>query len=135
IIDTGCDLNHPDLFRSIVGGWDFVDNDASPTDVKDNIDNDRNGAIDEAFGHGTHVAGIIHLVAPDAQLLIVRVLDADGRGNMVDVAAGIRWAVNQGAKVINLSLGSSTHSGDALEHALDEAVTRGVVVVAAAGNQ
>jgi subtilisin family serine protease len=135
IIDTGCDLKHPDLFRNIVGGWDFVDNDADPTDVKDNIDNDRNGAIDEAFGHGTHVAGIIHLVAPDAQLLIARVLDADGRGNIVDVAAGVRWAVQQGAKVINLSLGMSTRSGDALQNALEEAAMRGVVIVSAAGNQ
>jgi len=135
IIDTGCDLKHPDLRRSIVGGWDFVDNDADPTDVKDNIDNNRNGVIDEAFGHGTHVAGIVHLVAPDAQLLIVRVLDADGRGNIVDVAAGVRWAVQHGAKVINLSLGVSDRSGDALQDAMEEAMAQGVVIVSAAGNQ
>ena len=134
IIDTGADLQHPMLRRSIVGGWDFVDNDANPTDQKDFIDNNRNGVVDEAFGHGTHVAGLVHLVAPESQLLIVRVLDADGRGDIVNVAAGVRWAVEQGAKVINLSLGSTKNS-DALQNVLEDAALAGVTVVAAAGNQ
>jgi len=133
IIDTGVDLMHPQLRRHIVGGWDFVGNDANPTDQRDFIDNDRDGNVDEAFGHGTHVAGIIRLVAPDAQLLIVRVLDADGRGDLVNVAAGVRWAVEQGAKVINLSLGS-TRNTDALQNVLEDAENSGVIIVSAAGN-
>ena len=133
ILDTGIDANHPMLRNSIVGGRDFVDGDDDPSDVCDLLDNDGDGHVDEAFGHGTHVAGIIHLVAPDAQLLAVRVLDADGRGDIVKIAAGVRWAVDQGAKVINLSLGS-LKSSDALQNALEDAENRGVAVITSAGN-
>jgi subtilisin family serine protease len=133
IIDSGVDLTHPMLSPSIVGGWDFVDNDAIAADQPDFIDNDRDGRVDEAFGHGTHVAGIVHLIAPNAQLLIVRVLDADGRGDIVNVAAGVRWALDHGAKVINLSLGAARRS-DALQNVLEEAENTGVIVLTAAGN-
>ena len=132
IIDTGADLMHPALRHSIIGGWDFINNDAIAADQKDFIDNDRDGRVDEAFGHGTHVAGIVHLVAPEAQLLIVRVLDADGRGDLVNVAAGVRWAVEQGAKVINLSLGA-TERADALQNVLEDAENAGVLIIATAG--
>lgn len=133
IIDTGADMKHPMLRRSIVGGRDFVANDADPTDARDFIDNDRDGRVDEAWGHGTHVAGLVHLVAPEAQLLIVRVLDAEGRGDVVNVAAGVRWAMENGAKVINLSLGLTTRS-DALQNVLEDAENAGVLVIAPAGN-
>ena len=133
ILDTGIDPRHPMLRYSILGGHDFVDGDDDPTDVCDFLDNDGDGHVDEAFGHGTHVAGIVHLVAPEARLLAVRVLDADGRGDIVKIAAGVRWAVDHGAKVINLSLGS-LKSSDALQHALEEAENLGVVVITSAGN-
>ena len=133
IIDTGADMKHSMLRRSIVGGWDFVANDADPTDARDFIDNDRDGRVDEAWGHGTHVAGLVHLVAPEAQLLIVRVLDAEGRGDVVNVAAGVRWAMENGAKVINLSLGLTTRS-DALQNVLEDAENAGVLVIAPSGN-
>ncbi len=103
------------------------------TDMADGIDNDDNGAIDEAYGHGTHVAGIVSIAAPDVMLLVGRVLDADGQGDVLAVAAGIRWAVQSGAKVINLSLGTLTHS-DAIQDALEYAENHRVVVVASAGN-
>ncbi len=78
----------------------------------------------------------MHLVAPGAQLLIVRVLDANGNGDFVNVAAGVRWAVENGAKVINLSLGSSANGkADALQNALEDAQALGVIVTSAAGNQ
>ena len=130
IIDTGADLTHPMLRNSIVGGWDFVDNDADPTDK-------RNPATtNAAYGHGTHIAGIVHLVAPDAQLLIVRVLDASGRGDFVNVAAGVRWAIEQGAKVINLSLGvSGTGTVDVLQNVIEDPANAGIIFVTAAGNQ
>lgn len=134
IIDTGVDANHPALSSHIVGGWDFVDNDPDPTDQADGIDNDGDGHVDEAYGHGTHVAGIVNLTAPDAVLLVARVLDSEGHGDMLDVARAIRWAVANGAKVINLSLGSLTKS-DAVTVALSEANDAGVICVAAAGNE
>ncbi len=133
IIDTGIDTHHPQLRTSYVGGIDFVDHDDDPTDVANGIDDDGDGNIDESFGHGTHVAGIVHLVAPGAQLLAIRVLDADGRGDIRQVAAGVRWAVAHGAKVINLSLGSLTRA-DALQNALSEAESQGVIVISSAGN-
>lgn len=133
IIDTGVDATHPAFSGRVVGGWDFVNNDADPSDVRDFADNDGDGRVDEAFGHGTHVAGIVRLVAPEAQFLVVRVLDADGRGDLVTVAAGVRWAVQHGAKVINLSLGS-TGRLDALQDVLNEAELAGVTVIATAGN-
>lgn len=134
IIDTGVDPSHPALASRIVGGWDFLGNDPDPTDQPDGVDNDGDGRADEAYGHGTHVAGIVNLAAPDAELLIARVLDSEGRGDMLDVARAIRWAVANGAKVINLSLGSLTKS-DAVTVALSEANDAGVICVAAAGNE
>ena len=133
ILDTGIDRRHPLLRSAYAGGIDFVDRDSDPSEVANGIDDDGDGNIDEAFGHGTHVAGIIHLVAPEARLLSVRVLDSDGRGDIQSVAAGVRWAVAHGAKVINLSLGS-LKGADALQNALEEAETHGVIVLASAGN-
>jgi subtilisin family serine protease len=133
ILDTGIDRMHPMLRFAYAGGHDFVDDDDDPSDVRDLVDNDGDGHVDEAFGHGTHVAGIVHLVAPEARLLAVRVLDADGRGDILKIAAGVRWAVAHGAKVINLSLGS-LKSSDALQNALGEAENMGVVVITSAGN-
>ena len=133
ILDTGADLAHPALAGSILGGWDFVGRDADPSEEMNGVDDDGDGDADEAYGHGTHVAGIVHLTAPDARLLVVRVLDSDGRGSLLHVASGVRWAVRQGAQVINLSLGSLGHSA-ALDRALAEAEAAGVVVVVSAGN-
>jgi subtilisin family serine protease len=133
ILDTGADLGHPALAGHIAGGYDFVDHDANPTDVRSFVDTNYNGTIDESYGHGTHVAGIVALVAPRARLLIVRVLDANGRGDVQSVAAGIRWAVAQGARVINMSLGMTTTS-PAIDAALALAAKNSVVCVASAGN-
>lgn len=141
VIDSGVDLAHPDLIdrfvRDAAGnilGKDYIDGDAVPQD--------RNG-------HGTMVAGIaaatedngigVAGAAPEAEILPVRVLDAQGRGSAADVDAAIRWAVDNGATVINLSLESvaplpGTIVSQAPEAAVQYAWERGVVVVAAAGN-
>lgn len=134
ILDTGIDPSHPMFAGRIVASADFLTpTNTAAVDMADGIDNDNNDAIDEAYGHGTHVAGIVSLAAPDCMLLVGRVLDADGQGDVLAVAAGIRWAVRNGADVINLSLGTLTHS-DAIQNALEYAENHHVVVVASAGN-
>lgn len=134
ILDTGIQLDHPELAPHLVAGmWDFVDEDAVPADEGNGLDDDHDGYPDGAMGHGTHVAGIINLVAPEADLLILRVLNDEGQGHLFDVAQAIRYAVDKGADVINMSMGAADMSM-ALQAALDYAAAAGVVVVAAAGN-
>lgn len=128
IIDSGVSLNHPDLVGKIVAGYDFVENDSNPTDE---------------HGHGTHVAGIaaattnnatgVAGVDWNARIMPIRVLDASGSGFSSDVADGIYWAVGNGAKVINMSLGDTAFS-QTVQNAIDYAYEEGVTVVAAAGN-
>ncbi|MDY7102570.1 MAG: S8 family serine peptidase [Actinomycetota bacterium] len=134
IVDTGVDLAHPDLADRLVGGIDLVDGDDEP---------------DDPHGHGTHVAGIaaatagngigIAGAAPGASIMPIRVLDADGAGDDATIAAGIDWAVDHGADVVNLSLGESGFAsrlskGGPLNAAIRRADAAGAVVVAAAGN-
>lgn len=126
IIDTGIDLDHPDL--TVAGGATFVEGTTSPDD-------------DE--GHGTHVAGTVAAlagngigvigVAPAASLYAVKVLDSSGSGYYSDIVAGIDWSVSNGMQVINMSLGGSSDDST-LRAACDNAYAAGVVVVAAAGN-
>jgi subtilisin family serine protease len=79
------------------------------------------------------IAGIIHKIAPKAQILPVRVMNADGEGSLLDIAKGVDWAVANGARIINMSFGG-VHKSDALNDALDRAEAKGVVLVASAGN-
>ena len=133
ILDTGIDPAHPAFAGRVAAAWDFVSGDADPSENGDGIDNDGDGHVDEAVGHGTHVAGIVALTAPASPLLVARVLDSDGRGNVAGVARAVRWAIDHGARVINLSLGMLKNS-DALQHVMSEAEAQGILVVASAGN-
>ena len=133
ILDTGVSPTHSLMRKALVPGHDFVDHDAFPDDSRDGLDNDGNGLADEAAGHGTHVAGIVRQVAPGAKVMAVRVLDSDGGGNTWTLAAGIVWAVDHGATVINTSLGGRG-SHRVVKAALDIARDHHVTVVAAAGN-
>jgi thermitase len=143
VLDTGVDLTHPDLVGNLwentdpspidedLHGFDFVDDDGDPDDYD---------------FHGTHVAGTaaaiadnaegIAGVAPEAEIMAVRVLDGDGSGSTADVAAGIDYAADHGADVINMSLGAPAGPGDkAMADAIEAAgAEKNVVVVAAAGN-
>ena len=126
IIDTGLNFEHPQFAaRSshVHSGFDFVDNDADA--------NDEPGGV--ASGHGTFVAGAIALVAPGADLYAYRTLDTLGRGNGYTIARAVVKAVEDGCRIINLSLGLRGHHS-AIHDAIDFAESLGVVVVAAAGN-
>ncbi len=134
VLDTGVQLDHPEFAGQLVSpGFDFVDNDLTPDDEANGVDDDGDGRVDEAYGHGTHVTGIVLLVAPQAQIMPLRVLNSDGRGNDFRTATAIVYAAYSGAGVINLSLGTSQPS-ELLREAVEEAAGLGVVVVAAAGN-
>lgn len=134
VLDTGVDASHPKLAgRVLAGGFDFVNGDADPADTGDGLDTDGDGAIDEMTGHGTFVASLVALAAPEARILPVRVLDADGVGDNWQLARGMFHAIDLGVEVINASLGS-TYRSRAVEDAVQEAASLGIVVVGAAGN-
>jgi len=134
VVDTGIDYNHTEfsgrLWQDSSGnyGYDFVNEDNDPYD-------------DE--GHGTHCAGIIAAnedgtgiigIAPKVRIMAVKVLDSDGSGTTEDVVAGIKYAADNGANIISLSLGS--RSAETLEEeAVNYAYSKGCVIVAAAGNE
>jgi thermitase len=86
-----------------------------------------------AYGHGTMIAGIIHLVAPTARLLPVKVFGSDGTSDLATILSGFYWAVNNGAKVINMSFSMSDYSAE-FSRALDYAASKAVISVASAGN-
>jgi serine protease len=150
IVDSGVDLSHPDLAGKIAGGATFTG--CAATGPCGNGDWESGGAGGRpASPHGTHVAGIaaattgngvgIAGVAPDARILAVKSLTEDG-GTFEEIAAGIRWSVDNGADVINMSLGALpgvqalaiTGLETSVRDAVDYAVANDVVVVAAAGN-
>ncbi|MCI0417300.1 S8 family serine peptidase [bacterium] len=134
VLDTGVDYKHPALGYSISpAGWDFIDNDDNPQEELDGLDEDYDGLIDEGAGHGTHVSGIIHAVAPEAWILPIRVLNSDGVGTADVIARGIYYAVDAGAQIINLSLGMKKPSA-AIEDAIKVAVLNNISVIASAGN-
>lgn len=134
VIDRGVQLNHPALAgRWTTTRYDFMDDDSDPSDVANGLDEDNDGIVDDAYGHGTHVAGLVALVAPDAKIMPLRALDTEARGDIFRLAEAIVYATDQGADVINLSLGTARKS-ELLADVSRRATLQGVVVVAAAGN-
>lgn len=129
VLDTGADLNHPDLKANLVGGYDAIAKSNTPKDLN---------------GHGTHVAGVIAAVtnnrqgvagvAPGAKIMPIKVLGENGGGDLSSIADGIQWAVDHGALVINMSLGGPIESPTWAE-AVKYAAKKNVVVVAAMGNE
>jgi subtilisin family serine protease len=134
VIDTGVLASHEDLAGRLLPGHDFVQNDDTPQDEN---------------GHGTHVSGIVAAaagngkgiegVAPGAMVLPIRVLDKDGQGTGEGAAKGVDYAVAHGADVINMSFGTDAigtliGGDDAFTQAVQRALDKGVIVVAAAGN-
>lgn len=129
VVDTGVDYTHPDLASQVdtANDWDFINGDSN--------------AMDD-HGHGTHVSGIIAAtmdngvggvgVAPQVRILPVKVLDSKGSGDTFGVSAGIRYAADNGARIINLSLAGPSDAS--MRSAVAYAQGQGCVVVAAAGN-
>jgi thermitase len=133
VLDTGAQLNHPALKASFAGvpRYDFVDDDTDPSEPA--FAKNKQRLAQEVVGHGTHVAGIVDLVAPQAEIMPLRVLDREGYGTTFHIAEAITYAQENEADVINLSLGTPSWSR-LLREKVDEAIGSGVVVVAAAGN-
>jgi subtilisin family serine protease len=150
VLDSGVQLNHPDLANNL---W------RNPGETPGNgVDDDRNGFVDDVHGaninaangnveddngHGTHVAGIVAAqagngtggsgIAPGAKIMSIKVLDANRAGDSSQLAKGIRYAVDNGAKILNVSINGNGTSPD-LDQALAYAGQKGATVVASAGN-
>lgn len=127
VLDSGVDFNHSDLQANLVRGYNFIDNNDKPED---------------GCGHGTHVIGTICAVnndigvvgvAPKAKVMPIKVLDDNGTGDFVSVAKGIRWAVDHGANLISMSLGSPRPIQQVAK-AIKYAEQNGIVTFCAAGN-
>ena len=127
ILDTGCDLDHPDLVENLLPGFNFVNPSKKPID-----DNQ----------HGTHATGIICAsnndigvvgVAPKCKVMPVKTMDKKGNGNMPIVSQGIRWAVDNGADIISMSLGCP-YPIQEVRKAIQYAEKQGIPVFVAAGN-
>ncbi len=134
VMDTGVDPCSQVLAgRILAGGLDLIDGDTSPWETRDGIDEDGDGLVDEAAGHGTFVASIVALAAPGAEILPYRVLDDDGGGTAFSLALALADAISRGVSVINLSLTYHARSS-VVDLLLERAESMGIVVVASAGN-
>ncbi|PKJ52295.1 peptidase S8 [Bacillus sp. SN10] len=138
IIDTGCEINHPDLKGNIIGGYNFTEDDnSSPYIYKD------------YRGHGTHVAGIIAAsdnrkgivgVAPESKLLILKVIDKNGVGSYKNLIKAIEFSINwegpnkEKVSIINISLGGPLPD-EKLYTTIKKAKNKGIVLIAASGNE
>lgn len=127
VLDTGCDLDHPDLKDNLLEGMNFVNRSNPPED-----DN----------GHGSHCIGILVAndndigmvgVCPKAKVRPVKVLDKSGNGNMLHVSEGIKWAADQGVDLITMSLGAPVKVQQ-VRKAIQYAASKGVITFCAAGN-
>lgn len=132
ILDTGCDTHHPDLQGRICNGRNFTDDDQSNADIYEDYN-----------GHGTHVAGTIAAiqnntgvvgVAPEVNLLIGKVLNKDGFGQIDWIINGILYAIEQKVDIISMSLGGPDDVPE-LHEAIQKAVNSNILVICAAGNE
>jgi subtilisin family serine protease len=162
-VDTGVDPLHPALAPVLLPGYDFVHN-TNGADEKGDLDHSTEFVLDggggsptyvspwtaavvnqagaaalnnsqyAAFGHGTMVAGIVHLVAPTAKILPLKAFSADGTGYVSAILRAIYFATAQGSTVVNMSF-SITSTSSAMSDAINYANSKGVICVAAAGNE
>ncbi len=158
VIDSGIDSGHPTLQPLLTDGWDFTRDvaggdemadvgqaSAAPPDGVYQVNQASVAVLDQAsvavlddpdhaaFGHGTMVAGIVHLVAPTAKIMPLKAFHADGQGYTSDIIRAIYYATWQGAKILNMSFSSPTSSSE-ITRALYYATSQGLVSVASVGN-
>jgi hypothetical protein len=134
-IDTGIDLSNPMFFNKIhPASTSYIGAPGDLQDAGNGLNDDGEGLVDEMVGHGTWVAGIASMVAPDAMLMPIRAVNDEGFSNAFSVSKAIYHAIDNGANVINLSIGSVAQVR-VVERAVDDASDLGIIVVAAAGNQ
>jgi subtilisin family serine protease len=141
IVDTGVDLTHEELAGKVVANTSCIGSNGDPAKCS--------GSGQDEQGHGTHVSGIaaarkdnhvgIAGIAPDAELVVAKVLGAAGNGTTEDINAGIRWVVDHGARVVNLSLGDpnffiTSVAGTPLSVGIEYAWAHGAIPVVASGN-
>jgi subtilisin family serine protease len=137
VVDSGVDLNHPDLKNKLLPGVTLI--------TQENYTPPSGGMDDN--GHGTHVAGLIAAATDNGigvagcswqgKVIPVKVLNKDGAGTDADIANGIIWAADAGARIINLSLGGASDDGNpplVVQDAVNYAYARGCLVIAASGN-
>lgn len=131
VIDSGIEADHPVLEGCVRGG---VGIDFDPT-AKDNLRYTAEDVPEDNYGHGTACAGIIHSLAPEAELYSVRVLSREGKGRSLQFAAGINWAIENDMQVMNMSLSTSSKDYYALFHQLaDDAYFKNTMLVSAVNN-
>jgi subtilisin family serine protease len=157
VIDTGVDPEHPTLKPVLTPGYDFLRNSSVVSELLGQtlsslaeagvvwvnpstaavVNQASSHVVDDpshsAYGHGTMVAGVVHLVAPTARIMPLRAFGPDGKGRTSDLLRAVYYATNKGAKVINMSFSRATWSRE-LKLALDYASARGVILVGSAGN-
>jgi len=158
VIDTGMDIGHPTLAPYVSNGYDFTRNVAGGNEMADVdqttaavldavygvnqataavLDQATASVLDDAahrdFGHGTMVAGVVHLVAPGAHIMPLKAFGSDGSGYTSNIVGAIYYAILNQAKVINMSFSRSTPSGE-LQQALDSATSHGLILAGSAGN-
>jgi len=160
LIDTGIDAQHPALLGVVLPGYDFTRN-TTNADEKGDLNHSTAAVLDggtpelvtpsvaavvsqqaaailgssqySAFGHGTMTAGLVHLVAPTAKLLPLKVFKSDGSGYSSDVIRAIYYATNNDSKVISMSFSFSASSAE-MSKAISYATGKGLICVASAGN-
>ena len=128
ILDTGIDLDHPDLQSGIIGGYDFVNNDTNANDG--NMHGTACASI--AAGRSNNLIGVSG-VCWDCSLMPVKVLSNDGYGDFDDIVNGVVWASDNGAQVISMSLGGGGYISS-FDNAIDYAHNNGTIVISASGN-
>ncbi len=158
VIDSGVDPNHPALKPVLTGGYDFIRNVDGGNEMADLgqasvavldgvyrvnqasvavLDQASVAVLDDqahaAFGHGTMVAGIVHLTAPTAKIMPLKAFGADGQGYTSDILHAIYYATQKGAKVINMSFSRPTSSPE-MKRAIDNATSKGLISVSSVGN-